>query len=739
MDFDPPIRHAFVIGDWRVEPSAGRLVRDDGERRLRPQLMELLVALASRPGEVFSKAELLDAVWGDRFVSESALTTAIGELRDALDDRAKEPRFIQTVPKRGYRLVADVRDGAATSDLAQPDVHPHPDLDPDPPTDAVLTANEPPAIAPPVAASRQARVWPLALSLVILVGLFATAATWRDASTRRGSPPIEVPISLMADDEPASTIQTMTLSPDGRMLVYAINTVAGRPLMRRDLETRAVLPMPGTEGAASPFFSPDGAWIGFWQNGMLRRMPVRGGGSDRIESIGSARAALGGAWRSNGDLVYAPATFSGLLLRPAGEQTTRVLTDPALTNDETSLRWPEALPDSPFVLFVADRRTSPQIQAINVTTGERHVVVENGTLARFAAPDRLIYSQDSLLMTAPFDPRTARVTGAAVELERGVSNYSISHIPQFSVCATGVLAYITDRTQINRELVLVDRAGVVTPLGTPPRPYIQPRVSPDGTRLAMWLETHESSYSAEIWTYDLRTKQLTRQPTGDAASYRPLWSPDGQQLAYDAGRPSNVYTLRLSPTAPPQPLMRRDRSQMAEDWLPDGQTLVISQAEPDTGRDLHLVNVDTRETRALAHEDGDESGAAVSPSGRWVAYVWSDRTNAGIYAVSTQADHPSRVRLASRGREPRWSRDGGELFFRDRGVMYSVRLTEANGTLTAAEPRELFRGEFEERPQPRANYDVMPDGRFVMLRRTDPHPEQSIILSLNWRDRLDLH
>lgn len=758
MDSDlPPIRHSFVIGDWRVEPSAGRLVRGDVERRLRPQVMELLVALASRPGEVFSKAELLDEVWGTRFVSESALTTAIGELRDALDDRAKEPRFIQTVPKRGYRLVADVSEVPAAATVATPAEHArHADsqeasasVTPDGPEVVVaVAANETvtaqvsaPAPMPPpvpaVASHARARVWSLAMALIVLLALFVSGASRTDAPARSGPPPIEVPISLTPGEEPARTIQMTALSPDGRTLVYAVDSSTGRPLMRRNLETREVLPIPGTEGAQSPFFSPDGALLGFWQNGAFRRMPARGAGADRIEPIIAAPMSVGAAWRSNGDLVYVPTTLSGLLLLPAGEQTARVLTDPRPANEESSLRWPEAIPDSPFVLFMAARHSLPQIQAVNVTTGERHVVIENGMLARFAAPDRLIFSQGPTLFAAPFDPRTARVTGPAVELARGVSYYAVNHLAQFSVSASGVLAYLTGQTRIDRELVFVDRAGHVTPVGAAARPYIHPRLSPDGTRLVLWQETG-SPYTSEVWTCDLRTKQLTQQTTG-GVSYRPVWSPDGQLLAYDS-RSTNVYSvymLRLSPGATPQPLLPRDRPQVAEDWLPDGHTLVISQQEPDTGRDLFLVNVNTRETHTLAHENGDEGGAAVSPGGRWIAYVWGDADNSAIYAVSTRTDHPAPVRLALRGREPRWSRDGRELFFRDRGAMYSLPISEAAGTIAAGAPRELFRGEFEERPQPRANYDVMPDGRFVMLRRVDSHPVQTIILSLNWRDRAD--
>jgi DNA-binding winged helix-turn-helix (wHTH) protein len=736
-------RHSFVIGDWRVEPAAGRIVRAGVERRLRPQVMDLLVALSRRPGEIITKTELLDNVWSARFVSESALTTAIGELRDALEDQPKDPRFIQTIPKRGYRLVMDViplQAEAPASTAPAPTPEPAPEPAPEPPTPPILPI---PAAVPtpaPAAAPHRRHVGAFVALAFGLIAAIASGLAWRKASPAAAppstSPRIEVPISRTTGEEPAGTIQMTAIAPDGRSLVYAVDSSAARPLMRRDLETRDVVPIAGTEGAASPFFSADGAWIGFWQDGMYRRAAVRG---NHIEPIVSALESFGAAWRSNGDLVFSPTNFSGLLLLPAGEKTALELVDLDGANQELSARWPEALPDSRFVLFMVHRRPAPQIQAVDVSTGKRHVVIEGGTLARFAAPDRLIFSKERTLMTAPFDPRTARLTGPPVELARGLSYYRLNHLPQFTVSATGVLAYLTEPPRIDRELVLVNRSGGVMPLGAPARPYIHPRVSPDGRQLALWQEANDT---ADIWTYDLATKQLIERTAG-GVSWRPIWSPDSTRLAYD-GRPSgavNVFTLMLSDGARPQPLMRRDRPQMAEDWLPDGKALVMSQVEPETGRDLYLVNVDTRETHPLANERGDEGGASVSPDGRWVAYVWGTLDAPAIYAISASETAagapPKRVRLAARGREVRWSRDGRELFYRDRGAMFSLPIHEANGTLAAGQPVELFRGDFDERPLPRANYDVMPDGRFLMLRRTETQPSQALILSLNWRDRRD--
>jgi DNA-binding winged helix-turn-helix (wHTH) protein/Tol biopolymer transport system component len=728
------------IGDWQVDPAIGVVSRHGTVRRLRPQVIDVLLTLASRPAEVISKQQLLDSAWKGRFVSDSLLTTTVAELREALDDDAKEPRYIQTIPKRGYRLIAPVRD--AVIELPAPVLPVVPEIraveDPaaPQPETAQPETQQSSQVQPPLVGGRTGRHVLLftasAAALVLLVAL-SLAFT----ATAPASPLVAIPISLDPGQHwPSRTAQVAALSPDGRTLVYVVEAADGkRQLVRRDLQTTAVEVVPGSQGAVSPFFSPDGRRLGFFRQGAIRAIDASG----KDEMLAEVSVPFGASWRSNGDLVYAGTYRSGLSVMSRGSTDARPLTILAPERQEASHRYPVALPNSRFVLFAALGAKAAEIAAVDVTTGERHTVVEDSAFARFAAPDRLLYARGPVLMSARFDPSTARVTGSPVEVARNVAFWPQTGLTQFAVSASGVLVYLTEPPRVDRELVAVDRAGQVTPLPVDPGPYIHPRLSPDGRQVAMWQEIGDAS---DVVVLDLTSKQLT-SITHDGHSARPIWGPDGHRLAFDrpsTGSPANVVMQPLAGDAPADALLPRDRVQNVEAWLPDGRTMIVDQIDPETGYDLHFVRVDTRQVRPLANAPGPEAGVAVSPDGRWVAYGYgrgTDGSDPSLAIVSTNPTNTWRVDVPGDGRELRWSRDGHELFFRAGAAMYAIPLRETEDRVTAGPAVELFRGAFEQRPGFRANYDVLPDGRFLMLRRRGGAPAQQIIVSLNWKTALN--
>jgi eukaryotic-like serine/threonine-protein kinase len=719
------------IGEWQVDPSTGVLSRDETVRRLRPQVIDLLLALASLPGQVISKQELLDRAWTGRFVSDSLLTTTVGELREALEDDAKEPRYIQTIPKRGYRLIAPVREAAIELPVPAEGVPAVP-----PPETAQPDMQRSAEVRSPVAHERRARhVALFAASVAALVSLVALSLAF--TATTPSTPLVAIPISLEPGQNwPSRTSHVAALSPDGRTLVYTVETDDGRrQLVRRDLQTTAVEVVPGSQGASFPFFSPDGRRLGFFGKGMIRAIDAAG----ENETLAEVSVPFGASWRSNGDLVFAGNYRSGLSLVSPGSTDARPLTVLAPERQEASHRYPVALPNSSFVLFAALGAKPPAIAAVDVSTGTRHTVVEDSAFARFAAPDRLLYARGPVLMSARFDPTTARMIGSPVEVARNVAFWPQTGLSQFAVSASGVLVYLTELPSVDRELVAVDRSGQVTPLPVAPGPYIHPRVSPDGRRVAMWQEIADAS---DVVVLDLASTQLITI-THDGHSARPVWGPNGHRLAFDrpsTGSPANVVVMPIAKGAAVESLLPRDRVQNAEAWLPDGRSMIVSQVEPETGYDLHVVRVDSRQVRPLANAPGPDAGAAVSPDGRWIAYGHGEATDGSepsLAIVSTDPANAWRVDVAGAGRELRWSRDGRELFFRAGGAMYAIPLRESEGRITAGPAAELFRGVFEQRPAFRANYDVLPDGRFLMLRRRGGTPVQQIIVSLNWKNTLN--
>ena len=729
MESDLASHHPFVIGEWSVDPASGCLNRAGQERRLRPQVMDLLVRLAERPGDTISKADLLDAVWGARFVSESALTTAIAELRDALEDDAKEPRFIQTVPKRGYRLVSAISAAlpvalAAPIDASGPVEHRR-EAEDDVPRGAMPP---PPPPMLPLAATADDRVrWSRTWTLAFVLGVaFAIAVTVSLASRRR---PAEAPTAAAAPSAMRLTVDLpsglrltsdnvprLALTTDGARLAYVVRSDAGRVLYTRTLDQFDSHPVPGTDDASAPFFSPDGSRLGYFANGELRTIPV-GGGVPVI--VCQARVALGAAWAPDDTIIFSGAHGLGLFTVPAAGGSPSELTTLDRSRGELSHRWPQVVPDGQHVLFTALGRDRADVVLLSRRTGERRIVLEHAQAATFVPPDRLLFERDGRLLQAPIDGDRFAVTGPPRTIVEDVSPAGPGFGPPLFAAATGgALVYVpNDPHEAERELVWVDRTGRVSSLGTPPRSYMHPRLSSDGHQILTWLRTRDP----DLWLFDVASRALTRLVTG-VSGRRAAWSPDGLRVMFDAPGPDNPITLYEADVRDGRTRrLREDKnSQYAGTWTPDGRTIAFLDLRKATGFDIVTMgDGPDAQTKRLLRSAANETAPAFSPDGRWLAYVSDVSGREEVYLLSYAAGGaPVQVSRAG-GREPVWSTRGDELFFRQDDSMCAVQVTGTDRP-RVSDPSVLFAGEFDKRPLFPPNYDVAADGRFLMIRGIAP-------------------
>ncbi len=256
------------------------------------------------------------------------------------------------------------------------------------------------------------------------------------------------------------------------------------------LEARPVV---GTEGAFNPFFSPDSQWVGFYAAGQLKKVSTQGGA---LVNICDAPNLLGGAsWGSDDIIVFAPLSTVGLLRVPASGGTPEILTTLDSEKGEISHRWPHFLPGGKAVLFNA--ASGPNwdqwpIVAQSLEMGERRVVVEAGTHARYSLTGHLVYVRAGTLMAVPFDPEGLEVTGDAVPVLEGVRMPS-EGAAEFGLDELGSLVYVPGPVgEAQHSLVFLDRKGAEEPLAATPRQYKRrPRLSPDGQRVAVWIRGDE--------------------------------------------------------------------------------------------------------------------------------------------------------------------------------------------------------------------------------------------------------
>jgi len=431
---------------------------------------------------------------------------------------------------------------------------------------------------------------------------------------------------------------------------------------------------------------------------------------------------------------------SGLFRVSAAGGMPKPLTVPDRKKGELSHRWPEILPGSKAVLFTIWTGTTnfdkQRIGVLSLETGERRVLVEGGTYARYVPSGHLVYARAGELLAVPFDLKRLEVTGPPVSILEGVSTSPTLGVAQSSFSGGGSFAYVPGGPNDGeRTLLWVDRNGAARPLPAPPRPYLSPRLSPDGQRLAVGIQG-----TPGLWLYDLARGTLTRL-TEFPFSPHPIWTPDGKYLTFASvvSGAINLYWTLADGSGTAERLTTSEDGQWPGSWSPDGQVLAFSEADPTTGYDIWVLGLQgDRKPRPFLQTPSNEYGPIFSPDGRWVAYVSDESGRQEIYVRPFPGPGGKMQISTDGGLEPVWARDGRELFYRN-GDKVMVTAVETQPVFAASKPKLLFEGHYDpgilafER-----DYDVSPDGqRFLMVKASDQESVATQLnVVLNWSDEL---
>jgi tRNA A-37 threonylcarbamoyl transferase component Bud32 len=557
---------------------------------------------------------------------------------------------------------------------------------------------------PPAAATRR-RVVPL---LIAAAGGAAAAAL---AAWLLQPSPQPAAVSRFVIPIPASTPRlfapggTIALSPDGRVLVYT----GGRPigLLRRYRDDLDFHRVNGADEARAPFFSPDSAWIGFFAGGQLKKVPASGGVAVTI-----CEAPLGatGAWGSDGTIVVAR---DHLYRVPAtGGTLTRVVdADGVLYSDPVFVR------DS-AILVQRGAASRSYIEAVDLDTGARHKLIEGSSPQLTSAGD-LLFQQQGGIWAIRFDVTRLAVSGAAAAV--------VSSIPPsgpagalFATSKDGSLVYIAGSFNRIASFVWLDRSGKSTPALKDQQAFQSPRLSPDGTRVAV-------SIVPDIWVYELERGSRIRLTT-EGSNRRSVWSADGAQIAfYSTPVGSFDQDLFVAPAngGPAKRLLARPGLQYPDSWSKDGRFLIFEDGEQGGAgrRDLWLLPIGGSPQSLLATRFY-ERGAVISPDGEWLAFVTDESGRDDVYVQPFPGSGPKIPVSTNGGNQPMWARSGRELFYREGEMLMSVAIERQPFRVSA--PRPLF-----EMPAGIynfdlnfADYDVAPDGRFLAIRQDDTRGEE---------------
>ncbi len=538
----------------------------------------------------------------------------------------------------------------------------------------------------------------------------------------------------------------LALSPDGTRLVFVGEERGTRRLYSRVLAEADARPILGTDGAASPFFSPDGVWIGFFAGKMLWKVATAGGTPVAVHGAVYTTVNKGATWLSSDTVMLAQSTNSGLSLGfVSAERPPSISEWVAVTRDITAAyAWPHALPGGREVVFVERiGAAADQFRVSLLKRADRTVrtLVTGATSPRYSNSGELLFVRDRALFAVTLDVRRSQVAGSESKVLDGIM-VETSGAAHFAVSSNGTLAYIAGAPVSDQdELVWVDRDGRATTLLDNGREFSFPRLSPDGSRVAVATPTGSNE---DVWIFHLRRRTFDRVTTHPGEDFEPVWSPDGAQLAiaseigeatgdkgpavaWTTGHDFRIQALTYTPEG--------GSFEFPTSWSSDGKWIAYTSDKSGRASDIELLPTSgSRTPKPLISTAAAEMAAMFSPDGRYVAYV-SDETGREQVYVQPFPELGPRVQVStSGGVEPVWNRNGGELFYREGDRLMSVRLAKAVA-LDPAAPVALFEGHYENVPYGGrcANYDVTPDGRrFLMVRRKNlPRPTE-IHIVFNW-------
>jgi serine/threonine-protein kinase len=579
--------------------------------------------------------------------------------------------------------------------------------------------------------------------VVALIALVAGVAAWNLKSAPSKPLPVTRFTIALPPGRQLAGASALAFSPDATQLAYVATERGVQQIYLLAMDRGEAKALTGTEGATLPFFSPDGKWLAFIADRKLKKISIQGGVPQDLTEIGAYSS--GASWGSDHSIVFAP--YSSVLLQVANEGgASHPITH--FENGETLHVWPQFLPGGKAVLFNSYSSNPTGIAVQRIGGERRNLIQQKDAIMPNYVDGRLIYAQAGTLMAVPFDSDSLQIVKGAIPIPA----LAASGILQYSVSSTGSLVYVSGTTQqgFSSELVWIDRKDrKERRVGLPVRRYNQPRISPDGARIA--VDIVETSEKMQVWLYDIARDTFTPF-TFEGVNRHAIWAPDSKRLVFMSNKegPTQIFWKSADGSGPVERLTS-NRLTAAGDILhipfslsQNGLLTFIklvgpTEAEPwvlpvgETG-----TNGNPQEQRLPVQHAVMDIGLQLSPDGQRIAYASEESGRRQIYVQAITGSGGKQQVSTDGGNEPQWNPNGRELFYRSGDKMMAVAI----GPLGFAEGKEqaLFQGPYMNAAGwVRANYDVSHDGQhFLMLKPVDETsaPLTEIHVVLNWSEEL---
>lgn len=657
----------YHFGPFRLDAVQRRLFRGSEPIPLTPKAIDVLLLLVERGQEVIDKDQFFERLWPDIAVAEANLTQQIFTLRKVLGERAADKAFIATVPRRGYRFVADVRIERRSTPLRTPS------------TDDVVRR----------------------LQLVL---------------------PEDAPVARLS-------VPVLALSPDGTDLLYVARTASGTTLFHRALDALDVERLAGTDEASSPVWSPDGRWFCFVAGNVLWRM-ARGGGAARgLADVGECRgiACLGDR------VVYAPGPAEGLWVVPHDGGTPARLTQIDFAGGERTHRWPSAVGSEDLVFTIGSAGIASfddaTIAVLWGRSGACHKNVAVGSDARIMHDGLLTAVRAAAVVAIPVEDGHVNTSVRATRL---IENIAIEDtgVAHYTMSREGTLIHLPGTRVSNRkQLVWVRPGRGREPLTLAPAELDEPRISPDGGRLAVGIRESRS----DVWIHDFERGGLSRLTHG-GDNFAPIWTPDGWSVIYSSNRlgPSSLFRQR-SDRWDAELLVQSDCDLVPSSVSHDGNWLLYTEYNPDTGANVWLQHLSTGRSEQVLSTAFNQYAAAWHPSSEWFACCSDETGVAQIYLHELRSRRRRPVSITG-GAEPVWSRNGNHLYFRSGAAIARASVSIGAGDPLIGVPEIVVDVAGEAGASTGLpNYDITPaEDMLIVESLPSVQSSTSLVVTLNW-------
>ena len=498
----------------------------------------------------------------------------------------------------------------------------------------------------------------------------------------------------------------VAISPDGRVVAYVVQDEnGGQHLALREMSRLDERAIPGTGPLSTPFFSPDGAWVGFVAAGRrgVRKVAVAGGA---VTTVVEGSTIRGATW-ARADLIVVSVRDTLMTVPAAGGEFQPLRG--GFPDRELGERFPYALDDGETLLYQSWRGSfaESRIGVASISTGKREIVDLVDASPIGLVNGYLVYGTSTgAIMAVPFDVERRRITGAPISVIADSEKVVISGRVRAAVSRTGSLIYMSGGQ--TSQVVLRDMAGRERVVLAEPQEYDFPRFSPDGTRLAF---TVRSIVGSDISIYDFASGIPTKLTTGTAASFAPEWTPDGKRVLYGSDRlgVNSLWWQNADLSGTPELVQRASETVNAGVFSPDGRILMYWLSTSQYPADIFYRQLagDTT-SKPLAATDAAELSPRFSPDGKWVAYVYGRE----VYVQPFPPTGAKHAVTADGGKQPVWSRDGRRIFYGQNNRLWAATIRTAPAFAVTSRDT-VFSGNYSLNEPTHAMFDTSPDSAWV--------------------------